>query len=108
MKDQSLRSVVKHVEILEGNIHDHASEADQMKKELTDKQKELDELKEQSLCLQEKLRKRQKTKTNTNDLEQYSQRNNIRIYGIPSDSEKQSSQETTYCCVAHTRKNCQS
>ncbi|XP_060578456.1 uncharacterized protein LOC132735517 [Ruditapes philippinarum] len=96
MKEQFLSSLVKRLEILEGSVHDQASETDQLKKDLKNKQNELDEIKDKMQCIRDRVRRETETNDRVlNDLEQYSRRNNIRIYGVPGDSEKQSSQETT-------------
>jgi uncharacterized coiled-coil protein SlyX len=98
MKVQFLSSLVKRLEILEGSVHDQASETDQLKKNVKNKQKELDKIKDKMQCIRDRVRRETETNDRVlNDLEQYSRRNNIslRIYGVPGDAEKQSTQETT-------------
>lgn len=96
MKDQILASVSKRLDILEGEVHIKSVENEAIKTELKSKENEILELKQKTVNLRDKLRDEIKYNEGVaNDLEQYSRRNNIRVFGLSDDVAKQTSQITT-------------
>lgn len=96
MKDQFLSSIVKKIEVIEGSVHDRAIEIQRINEEMKSKKKEIDELHERTNYIRDKIRQEaEEHEKITNDMEQYSRRNNIRIFGVPDDIDRQTSQQTT-------------
>ena len=85
VKDKFLGSLIKRLEILEGNLFDQTKEIETLQKLVKTKNNEIDILKQKLVDANLKHAEQ------LNDLEQYGRRNSIRIAGLPSDSENQPS-----------------
>ena len=109
MKEQVMKSVNHRIEVLEGDLHDYKNQNDKIKdqneklkervKSLEDNLKEkLDDIETQ----RQDTEKLQSTIEDTdkafygraNELEQYSRRNNVRIWGIPEVEENEDASDT--------------
>ncbi|KAH3876017.1 hypothetical protein DPMN_039297 [Dreissena polymorpha] len=89
LKDKLLSSVIKRLEIIESNVFDQSKEIDTLHIQINNKNKEIEELKT-------KLNKSEMHSAESlNELKQYSRRNNLRINGLQSDTEFQSSISVT-------------
>ena len=95
MKDAIMESLVKRIEIIEGEIHDKAVENERLKKQIGELNKKLDESKEQQLETEKNFEKEtNKISEMMNEHEQYSRRNNIRIMGLPGDETGETANNT--------------
>ena len=95
MKDKIMGSVIKRVEILEGEIHDKAVKNDEMKKEVKKCKEENEKLTSENKKLKENIQTESDTrKKHINELEQYGRKNNIRISGIGHDNMYETSYDT--------------
>jgi exosome complex exonuclease DIS3/RRP44 len=86
LKEKLLSSVIKRIEIIEGNMFDQAKEVESLKQQLETKNNEIESLKQKEHSSE------QAHKASLNDLEQYGRRNNVRITGLPNDIDGQTSQ----------------
>ncbi|KAH3825570.1 hypothetical protein DPMN_127450 [Dreissena polymorpha] len=74
LKEKLLGSVMKRIEIIEGNMFEQAKEVESLKHQI-----------------EEKIWKSTSHETCLNDLEQYGRRNSVRITGLLNDNENQTS-----------------
>lgn len=100
MKEQLLASVVKRVDILESDLHSKSDSTSKLSSEIKANkmavEKKLEQT-EQQIHNENNALKQENEKLweISNDQEQYSRRNNLRVVGIQDDKDKQSSTETT-------------
>ena len=110
MKNDLLASVTHTIETMEGEIHEMALENQQLKQEIkllkitvNDKDEETDNIKQTMT----KQIEHEKSKINEtlHDHEQYSRRNNVRIFNLPEDRPDEHSLETTYKVISILNNN---
>lgn len=89
LKEKLLGSVVKQIEIIESNLFDQAKELASLKEKLTEKDKEIEILKQSNESV------KHNHEASINDLEQYGRRNSVRISGLSNDADKQTSTAVT-------------
>ena len=111
MKDEFLNSVHKRIDILEGKLFEKDEENDKLKKnisdlkkDIADKQDEIDERKAENIKLKEEIESMNiNMESKMNDIEQYSRKNNIRISGLPEIG-IETAEATTYNVVQEMNK----
>ena len=101
LKDDLLKPLIHRIEIMESDIMDQAKEIEKLKDELAKKDTIIESLDTDN----KRLADRAKSDANyvdkvTNDLEQYGRRNNIRIFGIEDDANRQTSETTTKLLIS--------
>lgn len=100
MKDKIISSVVRRIEILEGEIHEMATENKKLTEELANQRKENEKFSEQYNKLQNQvIIENESLKEALNDAQQYSRANNVRVNGIINDRENQSADEATNAVI---------
>ena len=103
MKDELLNSVSHRIELLEGTIFDNNEENDKLKTEIKHLNEELENQKAENEKLVEQIKTvNDAAEDRINDLEQYGRRNNLRINGIPEDTDVEETAERTTRKVAET------
>ena len=103
MKDEFLNSVTHRIELLEGTIFEKNQENDNLKKEINNLNKDLENQKAENEKLVDQIKKVNDTaEDRINELEQYGRQNNLRINGIPEDEDVDETAERTTRKVAET------
>ena len=108
MKDEIMRSVSHRIEILEGDLHDYKDQNEKLTKRietLEDKLKKVSENVHSQTQATEKLQTAIEDTDKAfygraNEIEQYSRRNNIRIWGIPEGEEAEDANDTADTVVS--------
>ena len=95
MKDDFLNSVFHRIELLEGKLHNTEDENDKLKSKIVDLEEKLETQKAESKKAHLKVNEVEaKARKTTNELEQYSRKNNIRNDGR-ADNGKEYAETTT-------------
>ena len=105
IKDKIIESVTHKIEVLEGELHGTNIENEKLRSKIQKLEKDIEMTDETVNKLQRSLEDTDRAfYGRSNELEQYSRRNNIRIWGIPEkvDGEKYESMETTVSLVVKT------
>lgn len=112
MKDQLLEPFTKRLDILESDLHQKNIENDNLKTELNNMKKLIEEKDDETKSIINKKNvelkavkteiktETDKRKESLNEIEQYSRRNNIRISGLRNDKPYVTSQETAWQVVS--------
>ena len=103
-----MRSVSNRIEILEGDLHDYKDQNEKLKKRIETLEDKLKKVSENVHSQTQATEKLQSTIRDTdkafygraNEIEQYSRRNNIRIWGIPEGEEAEDANDTTDTVVS--------
>ncbi|KAH3847747.1 hypothetical protein DPMN_090078 [Dreissena polymorpha] len=85
LKEKLLGSVMKRIEIIEGNMFEQAKEVESLKQQIEEKNLEIDLLKQKEQSSEKA------HGASLNDLEQYGRRNSVQITGLLNDNENQTS-----------------
>ena len=101
MREEILASVTHRIEKMEGDFHDLALENEILKQEIKDLKQTVNDKNdktEQTKISMEKQIEQEKGRVDEklNEHEQYSRRNNVRIFNLPEDRKDEHSVETTY------------
>ena len=102
MKEEVMRSVNHRIEVLEGELHDYKDQNDKLGKRIETLE---NELKKKSEDMQSQTQETEKLQTaiedtdkafygRANELEQYSRRNNVRIWGLAESEETEDANTT--------------
>ena len=96
LKESLLSSVVKRIEIVEGELHEKQVENDTLKEELEKLHKKLEEKDQENKEIKDE-REKEKLRVNKifNDHDQYSRKNNLRITSVANDEKDENSLEST-------------